>query len=109
MNSVFVLRSESDCTNNGLSSKKWYFRMITEEDESTLKTDYPEEYLVLVKRILWGEKAWYLRPLKILKPNNSLEPMFGGNYGKLDYRLSKYPLPIHDRYETQEEYDALSR
>jgi len=32
-------------------------------------------------------------------------PMFGGNYANVDGEM----LPIHDRWESQEQYNALSR
>lgn len=108
MRFAHVLRMVSDCTNGGVSSKRWIFKLITEEEETTLQTDKPEEYLVLVKRELWGKKAWYLRPLKILHQKGYLSPMHGGNYATIDYDLSRLPLPIHDRFETQREYDILS-
>ncbi len=45
-------------------------------------------------------------------PDKKVGPMFGGNY--LEYRDHKknwetFVYAIHDRYETQEEYDTLSR
>lgn len=108
MNLAFVLRMESDCTGGGLSSRSWTFIVVTEEQELTLETNKPEKYLVLVKRELWGEKAWYLRPLNIIKPQGCIGPMMGGNYAKVDYSVCRYPLPIHDRFETPETYNLLT-
>ena len=108
MKTAHVLRTETDCTNNGVSGKRWIFRMITEEEERSLQTTEPDVFLVLVKRELWGKSAWYLRPLNILKPAGSVGPMHGGNYAVVDYNLSRLPLPIHDRFETPEECLALS-
>lgn len=108
MRTAHILRTQTDCTNNGISGKRWMFRMITEEEEMELQTNEPDRYLVLVKRELWGEQAWYLRPLNILKPAGSIGPMHGGNYAEVDYNLSRLPLPIHDRFETPEEYHHLS-
>ena len=108
MRTAHILRTETDCTNNGISGKRWIFRMITEEEEKDLQTNEPERYLVLVKRELWGKSAWYLRPLNILKPAGSIGPMHGGNYATVDYNLSSLPLPIHDRFETPEENYHLS-
>jgi hypothetical protein len=44
-------------------------------------------------------------------PANGVGPMFSGNFAYTsDSRFpANYPLPIHDRYETAEEYDRLSR
>lgn len=108
MRFAHILRMETDCTNGGVSSKRWIFKLITEEEETTLQTDKPEEYLVLVKRELWGKPYWYLRPLNTLKPKGSIGPMHGGNYATINYELCEQPLPIHDRFERPEQYRVLS-
>ena len=43
------------------------------------------------------------------RPAGMVGPMAGGNYAAPVSELGPYPLPIHDRYETAAEYDALSR
>lgn len=108
MRTAHILRTETDCTNNGISGKRWTFRLITEEEEKNLQTNEPDRYLVIIKRELWGKPAWYLRPLIILKPAGSIGPMHGGNFAVVDYNLSRLPLPIHDRFETPEENLNLS-
>lgn len=60
--------------------------------------------LIYVERILWGESHDYLKPLHD-KPN-TVGAMYGGNYGRFEDGTI---LKIHDRYETQEEYDMYSR
>lgn len=53
------------------------------------------------------------RPLdEVFNPNRKVGPMAGGNY--LEYRdpekkWETFVYSIHDRYETQEEYDTLSQ
>jgi len=63
-----------------------------------------EKALIYVERILFGDtQADYLKPLHDVE--GCLSPMFGGNKGKLsDGRV----LSIHDRYETQEQYEFYS-
>ena len=100
-----VLRTETDCTNNGVSSQRWIFQVITEEKEKSLQTDKPETFLVLV---YWQGKPHHLRPLRIMQPQGTLSEMHGGNYANIDYSVSRLPLPIHDRFETPEMYRALS-
>lgn len=70
-----------------------------------------EKAIILNKRILWGEKHYYLEP--IIKPKNMIQ-VSGGAFGYTwDSRFKEitgcaYPIPFHDRFETQEMYDALS-
>ena len=73
-----------------------------------------EDAMRLNKRVLWGEKHYYIEP--VVHPKGKLGPFAGGNYATtsnatwsdiLGERTSR-PLPIHDRFETQEEYDLLS-
>ncbi len=73
-----------------------------------------EDVCRLNKRMLWGEKHYTIEP--VVKPRGVCGPMFGGNYActsdstwaeMLGERVGR-PLPIHDRFETQEMYDTLS-
>lgn len=68
----------------------------------------------LNKRILWEEKHYFIEP--VVKPKHMVGPMFGGSFADtsdgvwaeiLGERTGR-PVPIHDRFETQEEYDTLS-
>ncbi len=68
----------------------------------------------LNKRILWGEKHYYIEP--VVKPKHKVGPMFGGSFADTSDAAWAYilgettgrPIPIHDRFETQEQYDLLS-
>lgn len=70
-----------------------------------------EKAVILNKRVLWGEKHYYLEP--IIKPKNMIQ-INGGAFGYTwDSRFKEftgcsYPIPFHDRFETQEMYDTLS-
>ena len=111
---VFMLRSAlGDSSKNGISNRYRSCWLINEEDvEKTLDGDFPqaENTLVLIKRELWGKKAWYLIPIYLYGTNKIV--MFGGNYaiGDSDFtkEISDLPLPIHDRVESQEEYDSYA-
>ena len=112
-----------DCTNNGISSKHQILIVIsgTEIEIEEYRQKYAEnerilnKTVVLVKRQLFGKPLWYFEPL--VKPKGKIGGMSGGNYCNVDYNANDdftpyglgFPLPIHDRFETQEEYDALSR
>jgi hypothetical protein len=69
----------------------------------------------LNKRMLWGEKHYTVEP--VVKPKGTIGPMFGGSYASssdatwaqiLGERVGR-PIPIHDRFETPEVYEMLSR
>lgn len=102
-----IYRTDSDCTNGGVSSKYWHMHVMEESELSVTEPSDPERTLVLVRRMMRGKRAYYLRPY--IEPKGMVGGMFGGNYAKVDYDICRYPLPIHDRYETQEQYEALSR
>ena len=97
-----------DCTNGGASSRHKSIIVIEESDiEEAMKSNMDlDKVFVLVRRELWGENHWYLRQL--IEPKGKIGPMMGGNYAEVS-EVSQHLLPIHDRYETQEEYDVLSR
>lgn len=118
--SVTVYRfSLGDCTNHGLSSRKntidCYDGELSAIIEHCKQNNIDmNDVLYVVRRELWGEKHPYLTPLEWAanKPNGNV--CAGGNYANGDSRWYEWfghylPLPIHDRIETWEEYDALSR
>ncbi len=73
-----------------------------------------EDVCRLNKRVLWGEKHYCIEP--VVKPRKLCGPMFGGNFAYTsDGRWAEMlwesvgrPIPIHDRFETREQYDALT-
>lgn len=110
-----------DCTNGGVSSRLDSIVVFSADATNAqiavwcLKNRVrPSDVCRLNKRMLWGEKHYFIEPVK--KPRHVLGPMFGGNYAgtsdgtwaEMLGELTGRPLPIHDRFETQEEYDALS-
>ena len=106
-----------DCTNGGITCNRTQLMLYSGNREECLKeaTQRNElhEALYLNKRILWDEPHYFAEPLK---KGNGVQ-MFGGNYvstsdGRYASMLGSsttYPLPVHDRYETQEMYDAMCR
>lgn len=120
--SVEVFRSSviGDCTNNGVTSKRNEFTMFWDcEKKDALKycTENNIEVnsaLWLNPRILWGEYHPFCEPL--IKPAGKIGPMMGGNFvytcdGRFPYIYGKahFPIPVHDRFETPEEYEIYSR
>ncbi len=110
-----------DCTNDGVSSRLDSIEVFSADATNAqiaawcLKNRVrPSDVCRLNKRMLWGEKHYFIEPVK--KPRHVLGPMFGGNYAStsdgtwaemLGERTGR-PLPIHDRFETQEMYNTLS-
>lgn len=104
-----------NATNNGVSGRRDKMILIwsDEEVENPIKIEEfikaknfdPDEVLVLIKRTLWEEEHWYARPFisKI-----GLGPMNGGNSIEVDSQDLKVSLKIHDRWETQNEYNFYS-
>lgn len=76
----------------------------------------PEGALIADHSPSCGEE--YLKALPLLpKPKGMIGPMFGGNYAyAYEREFPRYstlpnrsvPIPIHDRFETPEEYETLS-
>ena len=118
---VFVYRdSIGDCTNHGVTSRHnqmTFFWECTQEQALEYCKEHsidPDSALILVRRELWGEDHSYAAPL--IRPANKLGPMFGGNFiytsddnfYKMCGLTTASPIAVHDRFETQAEYDALS-
>lgn len=126
--SIFRNVDLGDCTNNGLSSRvtrAWLFWDCSHEDAvnwCNTNNENPNLQFIINKRELWGEDHSFAEPL--IKPDGI--QVFGGNFlytsngnfyhfdkmvpgvGKMKEKTNR-PIPIHDRFETQEEYEALTR
>ena len=116
--SVFRNASGYDCTAGGLSSlveSGHLFFDCTREDALAYceeKNMAPDKQFYLVQRELWGEDHSYAEPL--VKPEDCVQ-CFGGNFlYTSDSRMymtggqHKVPVPIHDCFETYENYNILS-
>ena len=111
-----------DCTIGGVSSRLDSIEVFSADATNAqiaawcLKNRVrPSDVCRLNKRMLWGEKHYTIEP--VMHPKGKVGPMFGGNFAytsdgiwadMLGERTGR-PLPIHDRFETQDQYDALSR
>lgn len=110
---IYVYKSASgDCTNGGISSRYNRLLLVCEEGFETIDESNPPENLVkIVTRHLFGEEYKHIEP--VARPDgNCVGWMAGGNIAytcdSRFSRMSQYPLSIHDRQETQEQYDMLS-
>ena len=112
--SVYRNARFGDCTNGGISGR--YDRLLLVCDDGFIDIDddnLPENLVKVVKRRLFGSDVYHIEP--VAKPNG-VGWMMGGNYGATsDSRFSKMvggmygAIAIHDRQESQELYDLLSR
>lgn len=96
-----------DCTNGGITSK--FDRLLLVHDQGFVSIDpenIPDNVVVLVERFICGRVYKHLEPLKSPDAGN-LGWMAGGNIAYTsDSRFpSDYPLCVHDRQETQAQYD----
>ena len=112
-----------DCTNGGVSSK--YHSLYLCKDNVTPeevieycqeKGEDPERFVNTERRFLFGREYLNIKQVCHRVSNNRvLGGMSGGNFlFTCDSRWKEitgcdYPLSIHDRYESQAEYDILSR
>jgi hypothetical protein len=101
-----------DCTLGGVSSKFNSLVLVDEQINAPFEVAENEVYLVIIRRQLFGETYLHLAPRvngKDVKQSGFIGGMFGGNFAYCsDSRfsaISKRPLPIHDRFETQQFYN----
>ena len=108
---IYENKSYGNCSNNGISSRYREVLLICEEGFINIDEDNPPENLVkLVVRNLFGKEYKHIEP--VARPTG-VGWMSGGSIvyscDSRFRRLSDYPLSFHDRQESQEEYDMLSR
>lgn len=117
-----------DCTNGGVSSRYTELFLcrdyVTEEDvleycKANNCLDEVERFVKTETRSLFGGTRIYKDIVLVFEGRQKIRGMLGGMSGgnllySCDSRWEEitgcpYPLSIHDRYETQEVYDMLSR
>lgn len=107
---IFESKKIGNCSNHGISERFNEILLICEDGNVEVDLDNPPENLCrLVRRNLWGEEHDYVEPYA--------EPYGVGwmSGGSIVYscdarfgRMSNHPLCLHDRTETQEQYDMMS-
>jgi hypothetical protein len=108
----YVFRAEAfpDCTNGGISSRCDRVTLVGLGPECEIFPATPERPAVrLVRRTIRG--SVYLHAEPVDQPEGLVGPMAGGNFiYSSDSRFpSDYPISLHDRFETQEHYNLLTR
>lgn len=107
--SVYKNKLYEGCSNGGITSKYDELLLVCEKGFIEVDEKNPPENLVkIVTRKLFGKEYKHIEPVAPVKPG-CVGYMSGGSLAySSDSRFSKlseYPLNIHDRQETQEEYD----
>ena len=99
-----------DSSNRGISSRCDKVILVGLGKECEIFEPTPERPAVrLVRRTLSGRPYLHVEPVE--QPEGLVGPMAGGTFiYSTDSRFpSPYPISLHDRFETQATYDALTR
>lgn len=112
--SIYQDKDGVNCSNNGISSKYKDVLVIMAEGEGQVFDEDPKRPTVkIVRRIIQGKEYIHAEPVNPIKSEN-IGYMFGGCFifssdSRFSRFISQYPVALHDRQESQEEYDILSR
>lgn len=101
----------NDFSNDGITSRYDELLLVCDDGFIEVDEDNPPENLVkIVTRHLYGGEYKHIEPVAHTDAG-CVGWMAGGCIGySCDgrfRRLSQYPLPIHDRQESQKQYDAM--
>lgn len=101
---VYVYRNGADCTAGGITSKVDMIIIVGEGIEGPFEVDEGEAYLELRRKNVGGNEYLYAVPVDGRDTSGMVGPMFGGNFVYTSdsrfAKVCKYPIPVHDRYET---------
>ena len=110
------------CTNNGISENKdyltlsWGIEKLEDADTDLVLIDGTcgrETEVIRDKAHLLSVigSGGYVKAVVVNQPTGMAGPMNGGNYVADSNGMSilSFPVPIHDRFETYEQYDLQSR
>lgn len=108
----------SDCTNGGVTSKNERVILVPEgctaEQIADLKATATLPILKVVRRNIGGREYLHAEPIDAPGRNPIGSWMAGGNFvyssdSRYSQWVAQYPISVHDRTETPEQYDLLSR
>lgn len=108
--SIYLSKNMSDTSNNGISNRFPNVLLIHESGYIDIdENDIPDNLVKVVTRNLFGKEYKHIEPYK---EATGVGYMTGGalaytSDGRFS-EISQYPLSIHDRQETQEEYNRFS-
>lgn len=109
--SIFEDKRIGNCSNHGISTK--FKEVLIPHERGYIEIDMdnpPENLCKVVTRNICGREYKHIEP--VVRPTGVGWMSGGCICYSCDGRfreLSDYPLCLHDRQETQEQYDRLSR
>ena len=116
--SILEDKQIGNCSNGGISQYHNQVTIVSDVDECQIFDTYPVDELcrpivVIKKRIIGGEEYVYAEPIDNPDKGN-IGWMAGGTFiyscdSRFSRHFSKYPIPLHDRQETREDFEVLSR
>jgi hypothetical protein len=99
-------------TNGGVTSRVNECVLVDPAIDEIFDATADRPALKIVRRNIGGRLYVHAEPIAPC-PSNMIGYMFGGNFvTSSDSRINAicpYPIPVHDRVETQAQYDHLSR
>ena len=102
-----------NCSNNGISSRHDSVLVVMDNPRAQIFEEDPKRPTVkIVRRNIFGKEYIHAEPVNQPKEGN-IGWIMGGCFittsdSRFSNLVSPYPVPLHDRQETQEEYDMLS-
>tara|TARA_Y100000310_G_C20632346_1_gene789310 strand:- start:1215 stop:1571 length:357 start_codon:yes stop_codon:yes gene_type:complete len=112
LNCYIYKNKGKDYSNGGLSSNYDEVLVIIEgEDIGPVEQSDDTPTVKVVKRMLWGEEYIHVEPLD---GPEGVGWMAGGcivssSDSRFGEHVNKYPVSLHDRCESQKDYDRMSR
>jgi hypothetical protein len=99
------------CTNGGITTRHHQFILTGDGVEGPFTPDESVPELRLVRRNIGRGEYLHAEPVEAPRDERTVGPMFGGNFiTTSDSRFpNRYPIPVHDRWESPALNEALSR
>lgn len=106
--SIFESKGFGNCSNHGISERYNEILLICEDGNVEIDEDnLPENLCKIVTRTLFGKEHKHIEP--VARPDGVGWMSGGCICYTSDARFdSDYPLSLHDRTESQKQYDMLS-
>lgn len=111
---IYESKDIGNCSNNGMSAKYKDVLLIFDEEEAQIFEESEDRPTVkIMKKYIGGQEYIYAVPINPPK-KGMVGYIMGGCFiytsdSRFRRYVSPYPVPLHDRTETPEEYEMLSR
>ena len=110
---AYIYRSDlGDCSNGGISGRVQKVTIIDDRIDAPFAPTDEAPAVRIVERNIGGRPYVHAEPIDAPEGDKTVGPMMGGCYiATSDSRLRAIAdgaIPLHDRWETAEQYRALS-